>query len=311
MGSPMPMKTMLEGEGTRDWALGTGGETQDNVAVKLALSCRLSPSAQCPVPSAFFPTTCFAKYHCPTISAALKLRTNPICAVSQKVQPMAQPTWLLTHKVYLVLPVEPRIGISTLSISRCSSCWLKAALEGASMVACSPTPTVVVRSMRLRNLMTSPSGLCSRSSRTMVGSLIPKSSNASAAPTGPSRNTARYKSKAPLVLPCRRKITCPAAALTNSSAVTPKGLGKSTSELRRVGRAMGDVIIEETSFVTCHRPAALGGSVPNVKGSAFGIRGKRGRLQRGSPGLRQHECRPDSSVIQHSRRVIRHNSHVC
>ena len=40
-----------------------------------------------------------ANHTCPTISATLKLRLNPCCAVAQNEQSIAQPTWLEMHKV--------------------------------------------------------------------------------------------------------------------------------------------------------------------------------------------------------------------
>ncbi len=50
----------------------------------------------------------------PTISAAVRLRTMPICPVAQKVQPMAQPTWLerqrVTRSSDSSVPSKPRAG---------------------------------------------------------------------------------------------------------------------------------------------------------------------------------------------------------
>ena len=54
---------------------------------------------------------------CCTISRTERWRSRPICAVSQKRQPIAQPTWLLTQSVRLNQPVRCGIGITTLSVS--------------------------------------------------------------------------------------------------------------------------------------------------------------------------------------------------
>ena len=59
-----------------------------------------------------------AAWSCAAISAADRLRIRPICAVSQKRQPMAQPTWLETQSVRVVVPSRWRIGMTTLSVSR-------------------------------------------------------------------------------------------------------------------------------------------------------------------------------------------------
>jgi len=88
MGSPMPMKTRL----------------------------RIS-KPRAPAPSNGLSTRCRAANHCATISRAARCRMSPICAVSQKVQPMAQPTWLLTQSVREKPPPACGMGITTDSVS--------------------------------------------------------------------------------------------------------------------------------------------------------------------------------------------------
>src|SRR5918992_3861189 len=53
----------------------------------------------------------FASHTCPTISATLRLRLKPCCAVEQNVQSIAQPTWLEMHNV-----PRPGSGMKTVSI---------------------------------------------------------------------------------------------------------------------------------------------------------------------------------------------------
>jgi len=60
-----------------------------------------------------------------TISAALRLRSRPMRPVSQKVQPMRQPTWEEMHNDQVdCWPSSPRrIGMRTHSISKPS--WVR------------------------------------------------------------------------------------------------------------------------------------------------------------------------------------------
>src|SRR5689334_1194320 len=109
------------------------------------------------------PTMCRAAYHCPTISEAVNDRTSPICAVSQNVHPIAHPTWLDTHSVYVLAPDDPIIGISTDSISSVLP------LIGGAVVPAAGT--------RCRNLTTSPSGDCSRNVA-LIGATVATAGNA-------------------------------------------------------------------------------------------------------------------------------------
>jgi hypothetical protein len=52
---------------------------------------------------------------CPTISAAVRLRSKPIFPVRQKRHPMRHPTWLETHRV-----CRRNMGMTTDSMSRSS-----------------------------------------------------------------------------------------------------------------------------------------------------------------------------------------------
>ena len=65
---------------------------------------------------------------------------SPICAVSQKRQPIAQPIWLDTHRV-VVVPLARGIGIRTLSVSSPS---MPASVSRSTNLLVAPSTSVAV-----------------------------------------------------------------------------------------------------------------------------------------------------------------------
>ena len=90
------------------------------MAIDSITASTLSSGSPMPMKTMFLTVACrswVAANHWPTISGAVSERTSPIWAVSQKPHPMAQPTWLETHSVWLFTPRRPIMGIWTHSMS--------------------------------------------------------------------------------------------------------------------------------------------------------------------------------------------------
>lgn len=130
------------------------------------------------------------------------------------------------------------MGIRTLSTSRWVRLWVMAVLLGARvMVWPSASVYVVTAGMRVRNLMTVPSGLWSRSSRTTsgMGQLVAEPGRVVMRwrARGPSRKNARYAATAPSSPPSGERVLIvegcstkrPAATAANCALVTLSGCG--------------------------------------------------------------------------------------
>src|SRR5580658_7662687 len=99
----------------------------------LVILARASPLRPSPWPGLTCANSRCASHTCPTISATLKLRLNPCCAVEQNVQSMAQPTWLEMHRV-------PRSGSGMYTVSiPCTSSMRSIHLRVPSLDTCSVT----------------------------------------------------------------------------------------------------------------------------------------------------------------------------
>ena len=153
------------------------------------------------------------------VSDRSRFRINPICAVSQKSQPMAQPTWLETQSVCVSEPSRLGMGISTdLGFKSILALQLKRELGG-----------------RTFDLFAGPTG--------QNGRLHPLPLEAQA----PSRKNARYVESAKgRVIPNR---PCSPAAARNSLELIPEGVNSRGWSVGVIHGAAGKGSTARGSFV--------------------------------------------------------------